>query len=400
MSATNRCPDCQESLTLCECDTVTVSVPFCPKCSNETSVYCMECSFDFVGCDCVDEGSSWYCMACDWDFEFDIYDLSETTTTQKGVWQDPKDLCWYYDDNTEVKCRCYTPKMLLCRACDVSRESVTSRWLPWVDATIELNVNETSLGLTSSSGYTPGYGYASAYGYFSEGKKFSGCSHNMVEVKINDLTIYASSINDQRTDNIPDWGLYADWIWTPWWRNEHIDWDDYRLPTSYETAAEQIVYAYDKAKLGHKVEIGCIGGHGRTGTILACMSVLEGMSPEEAIKHVTSTYCSKAVETWEQEWWLKWFEAHIKGHELPSKPAPKVIVVQKPTIDVSSVDVSGCTIFEHHTMIREGATTCKWSTCLSFEFDLHSYLRGKKSYDTVSDIADAVLLKNGFQNRK
>ncbi len=52
---------------------------------------------------------------------------------------------------------------------------------------------------------------------------------------------------------------------------------------------------------GQRVEIGCYGGHGRTGTALACLAVLCGQAPDEAVSWVRGTYCERAVETDEQE---------------------------------------------------------------------------------------------------
>lgn len=48
-----------------------------------------------------------------------------------------------------------------------------------------------------------------------------------------------------------------------------------------------------------KAHIGCIGGHGRTGTVLAALvSVMRG--EKDAIQYVRNNYCPKAVESEEQ----------------------------------------------------------------------------------------------------
>lgn len=53
----------------------------------------------------------------------------------------------------------------------------------------------------------------------------------------------------------------------------------------------------DMLKRNIKVNICCIGGHGRTGTVLACLICkLEGITPNEAIYRVWSEYCKKAIE--------------------------------------------------------------------------------------------------------
>ena len=56
-----------------------------------------------------------------------------------------------------------------------------------------------------------------------------------------------------------------------------------------------------RARQGEVVELGCLGGHGRTGTALACLAVLAGTSPPAAVAWVRSAYCSQAVETPDQE---------------------------------------------------------------------------------------------------
>jgi protein-tyrosine phosphatase len=56
-----------------------------------------------------------------------------------------------------------------------------------------------------------------------------------------------------------------------------------------------------RARSGEAVEIGCLGGHGRTGTALACLAVLAGTPPDDAVAWVRATYCEKAVETDAQE---------------------------------------------------------------------------------------------------
>jgi protein-tyrosine phosphatase len=52
---------------------------------------------------------------------------------------------------------------------------------------------------------------------------------------------------------------------------------------------------------GKVVEVGCFGGHGRTGTLLALIiGEVEGLNAPEAIKAIRTRYCDKAVETYDQ----------------------------------------------------------------------------------------------------
>ena len=46
-----------------------------------------------------------------------------------------------------------------------------------------------------------------------------------------------------------------------------------------------------------RVEIACAGGHGRTGTALACLAVLDGVPGHEAVRYVRTHYAARSVET-------------------------------------------------------------------------------------------------------
>ena len=102
-------------------------------------------------------------------------------------------------------------------------------------------------------------------------------------------------------------GLYCDAAWQPDWPAVTVDWPDFGLPTEPETAARQIVDAFERAGRGERVEIGCLGGIGRTGTVLACMSVIAGISGTDAVRWVRQNYRPEAVETAAQANWVTWF---------------------------------------------------------------------------------------------
>ena len=104
-----------------------------------------------------------------------------------------------------------------------------------------------------------------------------------------------------------DYGLYMDPAWAPSWEADLIHWPDFGIPTDPPTAAKQIVTAFERAQAGEGVEIGCIGGIGRTGTVLACMAILGGISASDAVEWVRANYKPDAVETDEQEGWVLWF---------------------------------------------------------------------------------------------
>lgn len=57
----------------------------------------------------------------------------------------------------------------------------------------------------------------------------------------------------------------------------------------------------DAAAAGKRVEVFCFGGHGRTGTVLACAAVLTGEDPRAAVSRVRAQYCARAISTPELE---------------------------------------------------------------------------------------------------
>lgn len=104
-----------------------------------------------------------------------------------------------------------------------------------------------------------------------------------------------------------EFGLYCDAAWKPEWPSQTIDWPDFGLPSAPETAAQQIVDAFERAKRGERVEVGCLGGLGRTGTVLACMAALAGVPSTDAVTWLRQHYRPEAVETGAQANWVAWF---------------------------------------------------------------------------------------------
>ena len=102
-------------------------------------------------------------------------------------------------------------------------------------------------------------------------------------------------------DQPPHYGLYLDGRWQPPWTHDHLDWPDFGVPADPTAAVTALQTVLERARTGERVEVGCLGGHGRTGTALACLAVLTGHPPAEAVNWVRATYCSKAVETADQE---------------------------------------------------------------------------------------------------
>ena len=86
------------------------------------------------------------------------------------------------------------------------------------------------------------------------------------------------------------------------WQHRWVHCRDFRTPTSTPDALDALVEAYRRAQT-ERVEIGCGGGVGRTGTALAVVAVLSGVPPEDAVEWVRARYHKRAVETpWQRRW--------------------------------------------------------------------------------------------------
>ncbi len=104
-----------------------------------------------------------------------------------------------------------------------------------------------------------------------------------------------------RREMQPDFGLYFDRRWQPPWPHDHLDWPDFGVPSDTPKVVDALKALLNRACSGERVEIGCIGGHGRTGTALGCLAIMCGHPPSEAVAWVKANYCQEAVETPDQE---------------------------------------------------------------------------------------------------
>jgi hypothetical protein len=99
----------------------------------------------------------------------------------------------------------------------------------------------------------------------------------------------------------PDYGLYFAPQWQPPWIHQNLDWPDLGVPDDADLLLAALNSLLDRSRSGERVEVGCIGGHGRTGTALACLAILTGVPPDQAVAWVRANYCGEAVESAEQE---------------------------------------------------------------------------------------------------
>jgi len=99
----------------------------------------------------------------------------------------------------------------------------------------------------------------------------------------------------------PDYGLYFDRRWQPPWPHGYVDWPDFGVPADPAPVLTALRDLLERVGGGQRVEVGCLGGHGRTGTALAGLAVLTGHPVEDAVAWVRAHYCADAMETAEQE---------------------------------------------------------------------------------------------------
>jgi protein-tyrosine phosphatase len=83
------------------------------------------------------------------------------------------------------------------------------------------------------------------------------------------------------------------------WEYRWVNWPDFGLPVNPAELRERLAEALTRSA-AERVEVGCMGGRGRTGTALACLAVLDGAPAADAVAYVRQHYSPHAVETPEQ----------------------------------------------------------------------------------------------------
>lgn len=88
------------------------------------------------------------------------------------------------------------------------------------------------------------------------------------------------------------------------WVARWVRWEDFGLPADDTDTLERLREALERSG-EQRVELACLGGRGRTGTALACLTVLDGVPVEDAVGYVREHYSTLAVETTEQEEYVR-----------------------------------------------------------------------------------------------
>ncbi|ORM26913.1 protein phosphatase [Williamsia sp. 1135] len=102
----------------------------------------------------------------------------------------------------------------------------------------------------------------------------------------------------------PDFGLYLLGHEPPAtdWTSRWLRWRDFWLPADRGDAVDAFREVWLRAQT-QRVEVACGGGKGRTGTALACIAVIDGVAPGDAVAYVRAHYSPSAVETpWQRRY--------------------------------------------------------------------------------------------------
>lgn len=110
--------------------------------------------------------------------------------------------------------------------------------------------------------------------------------------------------SNDRNDVPNSLNLYPSWI---------VSWKD--LSVVSVSLIHKLVRKLQK-EMGKGIpDIGCLGAHGRTGTLLACLLIREeGLCAKKAIEEVRSRHCEFAIETISQEKLVEAYEYFLKRY--------------------------------------------------------------------------------------
>lgn len=356
---------------------------------------------------------------------------------------DPNEPCYNRDTGEKFECKCKTEKINECIVCGVGREWRSHQWRPWRKdgeynvakrnkqkkaqkqkpyeaskavkdekkaqgaKTTVVTSQKPPAGPVKPLGATGGYAPTkptttstapktgtSSFGFSGGTSTYVGKDRHYDDeyTTWDGSTVFhiSSMWNNRKEDEfVPDWGLYFDWGWRPWWRAEHIDWRDYSIPENFAIAFEQLLVAIEKAQAGVKVEMGCIGAHGRTGTALAVINVMLGCEAKEAIAHVREHHCEHAIESDVQEWWVEWVYAQIHGTECRERPTYKpkyastTTTTTKPVGSTTAAVSKACSKMEHFNgwlwvpAGKDAHCPTKGAACGYWEEDYDEFCKGK-----------------------
>lgn len=135
-------------------------------------------------------------------------------------------------------------------------------------------------------------------------RSFKRCHHSHPVIKLDKGEIIGGSCRDIRKG----YDIYVGLDWEmayhpngfPWSKPRvellHYPIPDGGIPGNVPIFKQMVTWLCNQLQEGHKVHIGCIGGHGRTGLLLSAIVAELGIS-KDAIQWVRANHCKKAVES-------------------------------------------------------------------------------------------------------
>lgn len=147
----------------------------------------------------------------------------------------------------------------------------------------------------------------------SKGARYAACYESHPALKLGNGTagfkVYGGSCS---TPVVKDADVYVGLDWGMKITRPTYPWDDaapkvvevkfqitdMKVPDDEDEFVRMIDWLVERVRDGRKVHVGCIGGHGRTGMVLAALASRFGH--DRPIAYVRENYCAKAVETGEQ----------------------------------------------------------------------------------------------------
>ena len=258
----------------------------CPKCSESGFVYAFE------------DKKTFFCMACSREFSLDDIDVAN----ELEVELEPEETHCYLSDEFASIAK---------EADKQINKSISQMKLPG-----------TSIGekMAKKTGIVKGF-----VGYESYGS-FKSCFHSpqhMIASRDSTWGVWAGKKDDVK-DHAKEYDVVLNLTWTSIkqinripipelkefenyqaeYKEIQLDWPDYGVTNLPRAFWEKLgKYLIDNK---YRMLIFCQGGHGRTGTAVACLMVtMLKFTAQEAIQWIRHNYCSSAIETTGQEAYIK-----------------------------------------------------------------------------------------------
>lgn len=155
----------------------------------------------------------------------------------------------------------------------------------------------------------PSSSHSSSNSSFKPIKESARCYHGHPPIPLGEGILYGGNC---QTPAAKDCDIYIALDGYTHSRHQTFPWDppskiieftfpitDMHAPSNSKEFKKMITWMCNQLHSGKHIHVGCMGGHGRTGTVLAAV-VCEFTGNKDSIKWVRENYCHKAVESSEQ----------------------------------------------------------------------------------------------------